>query len=120
MTIINARCFTTPYGKVRSIDSNECTHLHLFADNKDLLAVLLDYADGLEVRDGLNWTLLTTAVQRGSKDNVQLLLERGANIDCDAAHGMNLIATAMCFHQIGRQQFPSDSYGRYLFPSFVR
>ena len=87
------------------------THLNLFADNKDLLAVLLDYADDLEVHDGLGWTVLMTAVQRGSKDNVHLLLERGAKVDCDSVRGMNLLATAMGFHQIGRQQSLLDGYG---------
>ena len=90
------------HGKVWSMCFTKHTHLNLFADSKDLLAVLLDYADDLEVRDGLGWTLLMTAVQRGSKDNVQLLLERGAKVDCDSVRGMNLLATAMSFHQIGR------------------
>jgi hypothetical protein len=42
-----------------------------------------------------------TAVNRGSKDNAKLLLERGAKIDCDSLKGMHLIATAMGFHDIG-------------------
>jgi ankyrin repeat protein len=65
------------------------------------LAVLLDHANDLEIRDSLGWTPLMTAVNRGSKDNAKLLLERGAKIDCDSLKGMHLIATAMGFHDIG-------------------
>jgi ankyrin repeat protein len=62
----------------------------------------LTYANDLEVRDGLGWTSLMTAVHRGSKANVQLLLVHGAKIDCDYVHGMHLLATAMTFHDHGR------------------
>ncbi|CAF0906949.1 unnamed protein product [Adineta steineri] len=78
-------------------DENECTIIHYatWQDNPELLAPLLDYADDLEVRDGLGWTPLMSAVNRGSKQNVRMLLERGAQIDCDWAGGMSLIADAM-------------------------
>lgn len=108
------------HGKVWSRDFTKQTHLNLFADNKDLLAVLLDYADDLEVRDGLGWTLLMTAVQRGSKDNVQLLLERGAKVDCDSLRGMNLLATALGFHQMGRQQSLLDGYWSFLLIDLIQ
>ncbi len=42
-----------------------------------------------------------TAINRNSKDNVKLLLKRGAKIDCDYVQGMNLIATAMSYDDIG-------------------
>ena len=67
-----------------------------------MLNVLLEFNDDLEIRDDFNWTLLMTAVHRGSKSNVKLLLERNANIDCDSANGMYLIAVAMSFHDIGK------------------
>jgi ankyrin repeat protein len=75
--------------------------LILFLDNQELLELLLDYVDDLEIRDGLGWTPLITAVNRGSKENVKILLKRGAKIDCDYIHGMNLIATAMGYNDIG-------------------
>jgi ankyrin repeat protein len=67
-----------------------------------LLAPLLDYADDLEIRDDLGWTPLMTAVNRGSKQNINLLLARGAKIDCDWCGGMSLIADAMNFNDIGK------------------
>jgi len=78
-------------------DDNEYTILHyaVWQDNTDLLAPLLDYADDLEVRDSLGWTPLMTAVNRGSKQIVNLLLARGAHVDCDMAGGMSLIADAI-------------------------
>jgi len=83
-------------------DENQCTILHYatWQDNPDLLAPLLDYADDLEVRDGLGWTPLMTAVNRASKTNVNMLLARGAKIDCDWARGMSLIADAMNFNDL--------------------
>ena len=103
-------------------DENQCTILHYAAwqgerrftsrnsirrpsvsvDNPDLLAPFLDYADDLEVRDGLGWTPLMTAVNRGSKQNVKLLLARGAKVDCDWTKGMSLIADAMNFNDAGK------------------
>lgn len=73
-------------------------------DNPDLLAPLLDYADDLEIRDGLGWTPLMSAVNRGSKQNVNLLLARGAKVDCDYSGGMSLIADAMNFNDIGKRK----------------
>lgn len=63
--------------------------------------MFVDVSDDLEVRDGLGWTPLMTAVHRDSKDNVKLLLKHGAKIDCDSVNGMHLIAVAMSFHNIG-------------------
>ncbi len=70
-------------------------------DNPTLLELLLDYADDLEIRDGLGWTPLMTAVHRNSKENVKILLKRGAKIDGDTVKGLDLIATAMSFNDIG-------------------
>lgn len=76
--------------------------LLLSIDNPDLLAPLLDYVDDFEVRDSLGWTPLMTAVNRGSKQNVSMLLARGAKIDCDWAGGMSLIADAMHYNDVGK------------------
>ena len=65
---------------------------------------MLDYVDDLEIRDDLGWTPLMTAVNRGSKENVKLLLKRGAKVDCDFAKGINLIAIAMNYNDIGRNE----------------
>lgn len=83
-------------------DENQCTILHYatWQDNTEILAPLLDYADDLEVRDGLGWTPLMTAVNRGSKQNAAMLLARGAHIDCDWSGGMSLIADAMNYNDI--------------------
>ena len=62
----------------------------------------MEYVDDLEILDGLDWTPLATAVNRNSKGNVRLLLKRGAKVDCDGTHGMDLIATAMSFNDLGR------------------
>ena len=43
-----------------------------------------------------------TAVNRGSKQNVKLLLARGAKVDCDWTKGMSLIADAMNFNDAGK------------------
>jgi len=82
-----------------TLDENQCTILHYatWQDNPELLAPFLDYADDLELRDGFGWTPLMTAVNRGSKPNVNLLLGRGAKVDCDSCGGMSLIADAMNF-----------------------
>ena len=66
-----------------------------------MLALFLEHADDLEVRDALNWTPLGTAVNCNSQENVKMLLERGAKIDCDSAKGIDLIATAMNSNNIG-------------------
>jgi ankyrin repeat protein len=81
-------------------------------DNQELSELLLDYADNLEIRDKLGWTPLITAVGRGSKENVKVLLKRGAKIDCDYLGGMNLIATAMGYNDIGMNNIKnlSDIY----------
>jgi ankyrin repeat protein len=76
--------------------------LVLSIDNPEVLAPFLDYADDLEVRDGIGWTPLMTAVNRGSKQNVNMLLARGAKVDCDWAKGMSLIADAMNFNDAGK------------------
>ncbi|CAF3888873.1 unnamed protein product [Rotaria sordida] len=83
-------------------DEYLCTILHYVAwqDNPDLLAPLLDYVDELEMRDGHGWTPLMTAVNRGSKQNVRMLLARGAQIDCDWVGGMSLVADAMNFGDV--------------------
>lgn len=102
-------------------NENQCTFLHYatwqgekrfdradenrfarFLDDESLLEFFLGYADDLEVRDGLGWTLLTTAIHRASRENVHLLLNRGARVDCDGLAGMNLIAIAMTFPDIGK------------------
>ena len=70
-----------------------------------MLAPLLDYVDDFEVRDGLGWTPLMTAVNRGSKQNASMLIARGALIDCDWAGGMSLIADAMNYNDIGMIHF---------------
>ncbi|CAF3516693.1 unnamed protein product [Rotaria sp. Silwood1] len=75
-------------------------HLATWQDNPELLSLLLDYTDDLEIRDGLGWTPLMTAINRDSKENVKILLKRGAKIDCDFVQGMDLIAIAMAFHDI--------------------
>lgn len=84
---------------IATVEENQCTILHFatWQDNPDILAPILDYADDLELRDGFGWTPLMTAVNRGSKQNVNLLLARGAKIDCDWSGGMSLIADAMNF-----------------------
>ena len=61
----------------------------------------MKFVDDLEIRDGLGWTPLMTAVQRDSKENVKLLLKYGAKIDCDNMQGMDLIANAMHYNDIG-------------------
>lgn len=78
-------------------DENQCTILHYatWQGNPDLLAPLLDYADDLELRDALGWTPLMTAVNGGSRENVNLLLARGAKVDCDWSEGISLVADAM-------------------------
>ena len=65
------------------------------------MTLLIDYVDDLEIRDGLQWTPLMTAVNRGSKENVKILLNHGAKIDCDSMKGMDLIAAAMSFNDVG-------------------
>ncbi len=70
-----------------------------------MLAPLLDYADDLEIRDDFGWTPLMTAVNRGSKQNVNMLLARGAKIDCDWSGGMSLIADAMNFGDTGKVNY---------------
>jgi hypothetical protein len=42
-----------------------------------------------------------TAINRNSKENVKILLKRGAKIDCDSVNGIDLIATAMSFNDVG-------------------
>ncbi|CAF2507072.1 unnamed protein product [Rotaria sp. Silwood2] len=80
-------------------DESQCTILHYatWQDNPDLLAPLIDYVDDFEVRDEHGWTPLMAAVNRGSKQNVSMLLARGAKVDCDGVGGMSLIADAMNF-----------------------
>lgn len=80
-----------------------CRDRHIFfVDNTELLKLFLEYADDLEVADSLGWTPLATAVNRNSKDSIQMLLKRGAKIDCDGANGMDLIATTMSFDDLGK------------------
>ena len=67
-----------------------------------MLAPLLDYADDLEVLDDLGWTPLMTAINRGSKQSVAMLLARGAKIDCDQAGGLSLMADAMNHQDAGK------------------
>jgi hypothetical protein len=43
-----------------------------------------------------------TAVNRGSKQNVIMLLTRGAKVDCDWCGGMSLLADAMNFYDTGK------------------
>ncbi|CAF4678213.1 unnamed protein product [Rotaria sp. Silwood1] len=75
-------------------------HYATWQDNSDLLAPLLDYVDDFEMRDEHGWTPLMTAVNRGSKQNISMLLARGAKVDCDLVGGMSLIADAMNFDDI--------------------
>ena len=67
-----------------------------------MLALFLEYADDLEIRDVLDWTPLSTAVNCNSQENVKMLLNRGAKIDCDSVQGVDLIATAMNSKNIGK------------------
>ncbi|CAF1678437.1 unnamed protein product, partial [Adineta ricciae] len=99
-------------------DENQCTVLHyaVWQDNPELLAPLLDYADELEVRDGLGWTPLMTAVNRGSKQNVNMLLARGAQVDCDWVGGMSLVADAMNFNDAELITILMD-HGAYVAPT---
>jgi len=90
------------YDKFKSIFIINNLFCFLFTDNTELLAPLLDYADDLEVRDDFGWTPLMTAVNRGSKQNVNMLLARGAKVDCDWSGGMSLIADAMNFYDTGK------------------
>ncbi|CAF0736281.1 unnamed protein product [Didymodactylos carnosus] len=78
-------------------DENQCTLLHYAAwqGNPDLLAPLLEYVTDLEIRDGIGWTPLMSAINSGSRENVKLLLAHGAKIDCDFTNGLTLIADAM-------------------------
>lgn len=73
------------------------------SDNADLLQLILEFVDDLEVRDEHGWTPLMAAVHRGSKSNLNILLERQADINCDFSQGMHLIAVAMMFHDLGRK-----------------
>ena len=105
--IINVLYCILQHGKVR-LDENQIERMIGFffsfvVDNPDLLAPFLDYADDLEIRDSFGWTPLMTAVNRGSRQNVNLLLGRGAKIDCDWAGGMSLLADAMNFADAGKK-----------------
>ncbi len=90
-------------------------NIFISIDNPDLLELLLDYADDLEIRDGLGWTPLMTAVHRNSKENVKILLKRGAKIDGDTVKGMDLIATAMSFNNLGMNNILKLLNNYYLF-----
>jgi len=81
-------------------EENQYTLLHYAAwqDNPDLLAPLLEYVTDLEIRDSFGWTPLMSAINRGSRENVKLLLGHGAKIDCDFAKGLTLVADAMSFN----------------------
>lgn len=72
--------------------------------------------DDLEVRDGFGWTPLMTAVNRNSIENVKILLKHGAKINCDTVKGIDLIATAMSFKNIGNEKYLKFSF---LFFSFI-
>ena len=85
-----------------SFSSQSTIRFRIFLDDENLLEFFLNYTDNLEIRDGLGWTLLTTAVHRGSRENVHLLLNRGARVDSDGLAGMNLIAIAMTFPDVGK------------------
>ncbi|CAF0908438.1 unnamed protein product [Adineta ricciae] len=91
-------------------NANRCTLLHYatWQDNSELLEMFLKFVDDLEIRDGLGWTPLMTAVQRDSKENVKLLLKYGAKIDCDNMQGMDLIANAMHYNDIELIQILMD------------
>jgi ankyrin repeat protein len=89
------------HGKVGINRLNENIRENHLLDNPELLKLFLEYADDLETHDGLGWTPLATAVNRDSKENVKILLKRGAKIDCDSVQGIDLIATAMAFNDIG-------------------
>lgn len=81
-----------------------------------MLELLLDYVEDLEVRDGLGWTPLMTAVQRNSKENVKLLLKRGVTIDCDSVEGMDLLANAMHYNDTGIDSISSTRIDRRTSP----
>ncbi|CAF1027282.1 unnamed protein product [Adineta steineri] len=91
-------------------NNNQCTMLHFatWQDNPELLELFLDYVDDLEIRDGLGWTPLGTAVNRHSKENVKLLLKHNAKVDCDGTQGMDLIANAMSCNDIELIQILMD------------
>ncbi|CAF2948397.1 unnamed protein product [Rotaria sp. Silwood2] len=92
-------------------------HLATWQDNPELLSLLLDYTDNLEIRDGLGWTPLMTAVNRDSKENVKILLNRGAKIDCDFVQGMDLIAIAMAFRDTELIEILMDYGAQVIYPS---
>ncbi|CAF0721224.1 unnamed protein product [Didymodactylos carnosus] len=99
-------------------EENQCTLLHYAAwqDNPDLLAPLLEYVTDLEIRDGFGWTPLMSAINRGSRENVKLLLGHGARIDCDFAKGLTLVADAMAFNDKGNiEQTSSYANSKYIF-----
>lgn len=43
-----------------------------------------------------------TAVHSNNLENAKILLKYGAKIDCDTVRGIDLIATAMSFNNVGR------------------
>lgn len=45
-----------------------------------------------------------SAINRNSTKNVQLLLKCGAKVDCDYTQGMDLIANAMSYDNIGMDE----------------
>ncbi|UJR10135.1 hypothetical protein I4U23_014354 [Adineta vaga] len=91
-------------------NSNQYTIFHYatWQDHPQLLELFLEHVNDLEVRDGLGWTPLMTAVQRDSKENVKLLLKYGAKVDCDTVQGMDLIANAMHYNDIELIQILMD------------
>lgn len=105
MTISAQYCILL-LGKVRFSSARVNTiNSFLLVDNPELLAPFLDYADDLEIRDSFGWTPLMTAVNRGSRQNVNLLLGRDAKVDCDWSGGMSLIADAMNFSDAGKTDY---------------
>ncbi|CAF1118579.1 unnamed protein product [Rotaria sordida] len=90
-------------------------HLATWQNNPQLLNLLLDYADDLEIRDGFGWTPLMTAINRDSKENIKILLNRGAKINCDFVQGMDLIAIAMAFHDTELIEILMDHGAQVIF-----
>lgn len=107
--------YATWQGKTKN-SLNNIIKIRLFiVENPELLSLLLAYADNIELRDGFSWTPLMTAINCGSTANVQLLLECGANINCDNMNGMDLIAMAMNVKNIGKNNYIELFYIYFLY-----
>lgn len=74
-------------GDVNALDTHQCTPLHMAAKigNMDITSSLLDYGANLSARDDTGFTAFLHAVDQGQHRTVQMLLNRGADVnDCTA------------------------------------